>query len=40
MTGMRQGELLGLTWEDTDGSKLHIRQALTRGPAVAWSWGR
>jgi len=32
-TGMRQGELLGLRWEDADlvAGKLHIRQAITRG---------
>ena len=29
-TGMRQGELLGLKWEDVEGDRLHVRRALAR----------
>lgn len=35
MSGMRRGELLGLGWDDVDldTSQVHVRRALTRGPA-------
>lgn len=29
-TGMRQGELLGLTWSDIEGNRVHVRRALAR----------
>jgi len=41
LTGMRRGELLGLTWSDVDldRSALAVRRTLTRGTGGAWVAG-
>jgi integrase len=38
-TGLRQGELLGLTWDDLDGSRLTVTRALVRSVAGAPTLG-